>query len=68
MKNLTKRELEVLSLLTKGLSNIEIAKELVISRHTVKATMENIYNKLEIHNRILVAIYANKYFENNQIR
>lgn len=67
MKHLTKRETEVLSLLAKGLSNVEIAKELVISKHTVKAIIENIYNKLEIHNRILVAIYATKYFENNPI-
>lgn len=64
MKNLTKRELEVLSLLTKGLSNVEIAKELIISRHTVKAILEKVYDKLELHNRVLVAVYVAKYIEN----
>lgn len=67
MKNLTKRESEVLCLLAKGLTNMEIAEELIISRHTVKAILENVYDKLGIHNRVLVAIYATKYIENNLV-
>lgn len=68
MKNLTKREIEVVNLLTKGLSNAEIAEELIISKHTVKSILESIYDKLDLHNRVLVAVYAAKYFENNQTK
>ena len=57
MKKLTKREEEVIELLVKGLTNKKIAESLFISVHTVKATLENIYDKLNIHNRILVGIY-----------
>lgn len=48
---LSKREREVLLLLAKGLSNERIAEELVISYHTVRAHVRNIYGKLEVHNR-----------------
>ena len=57
MKNLTKREEEVIELLVKGLTNKKIAESLFISVHTVKATLENIYDKLNVHSRILVGIY-----------
>lgn len=49
--SLSKREREVLLLLAKGLSNERIAEELVISYHTVRAHVRNIYSKLEVHNR-----------------
>lgn len=68
MKNLTKREIEVVNLLAKGLSNTEIAEKLIISKHTVKSILENVYDKLDLHNRVLVAVYAVKYFENNQTK
>lgn len=68
MKNLTKREIEVVNLLTRGLSNAEIAEELIISKHTVKSILESIYDKLDLRNRVLVAVYATKYFENNQTK
>lgn len=60
MEKLTKRELEVVKLLAKGYTNLEIANELIISKHTVKAILENVYEKLGIHNRVLVAVYAIK--------
>ena len=41
----------MLLLLAKGLSNERIAEELVISYHTVRAHVRNIYGKLEVHNR-----------------
>ena len=62
MKKLTKRELEVLDLLSQGFTNKEISIELNISVHTVKANLENIYEKIGIHNRVLASIY---YFKNN---
>ena len=48
---LTPREREVLGWLAKGLSNSEIAAQLVISEGTVKNHLKNIYGKLEVHNR-----------------
>jgi DNA-binding CsgD family transcriptional regulator len=48
---LTQRELEVLSLLTAGLSNREIATKLYISMGTVKVHIRNIYRKLAVSDR-----------------
>ncbi len=61
MKNLTDTELMVSELVSKGLTNKEIAGKLNISRHTVKAHLENIYLKLEINNRVVLAIMYYKY-------
>ena len=60
MKILTPREYEVANLVAEGKSNNEIAKELCISFHTVKTILENIYEKLEIKNRLLLAVYITK--------
>ena len=46
--SLTKRELEVLSLMAKGYSNDEIKNELFLSKATVLTHICNIYQKLEI--------------------
>jgi LuxR family maltose regulon positive regulatory protein len=43
--------LEVLHLLADGLSNPEIARQLVISLPTVKSHTRNIYGKLGVHSR-----------------
>ena len=48
---LTPRELEVLALLTRHLTNKEIAEELVVSPSTVKTHTLNIYRKLEVNGR-----------------
>jgi DNA-binding NarL/FixJ family response regulator len=48
---LTERESEVLSLLSKGLANKQIAVELGISEHTVKFHVSSIYTKLNVTNR-----------------
>jgi LuxR family maltose regulon positive regulatory protein len=48
---LSERELEVLQLLAKGLSNQEIANRLYLSKHTVKVHARNIYSKLGVGNR-----------------
>lgn len=49
---LTDRELEVLQQLSKGLKNQAIADNLFLSFSTVKKHIENIYSKLQAHNRI----------------
>ena len=53
---LTIREREVLRLVTKGLSNQEIADELVISIHTTKTHVGNIMTKLGAHDRAQLVI------------
>jgi LuxR family maltose regulon positive regulatory protein len=48
---LSARELELLQLIAKGLSNREIARQLVLSLPTVKWHASNIYGKLAVKNR-----------------
>lgn len=55
---LTKREMEVLKLIANGLSNAEIAEQLVISDHTVKGHVSNIFSKLHLADRTKAAVYA----------
>jgi two-component system NarL family response regulator len=55
---LTDRELEVLRLVAKGMSNKEIAGELVIAENTVKNHVRNILEKLELRTRMEAAMFA----------
>ncbi len=55
---LTDRELEVLKLVAKGMSNREIAEELYISENTVKNHVRNILEKLHLHSRMQAVTYA----------
>jgi DNA-binding NarL/FixJ family response regulator len=55
---LTAREVEVLRLVASGLTNAQIAQQLVISTRTVNAHMRSIYNKLEISSRTAATRYA----------
>lgn len=56
--DLTERELDVLKLIANGLSNSQIAGELVISENTVKGHVSNILSKLHLADRTQVAVYA----------
>lgn len=56
--HLTPREHEVLERIARGLSNHEIAKELNISLSTVQFHVSNIFEKLDVHNRIEAATFA----------
>lgn len=55
---LTKREQEVLGLLTMGLTNAQIAERLVVSLSTVNTHVRSIYNKLEVTSRSAATRYA----------
>ncbi len=55
---LSERELEVLRLLSTGLSNKEIAPILFISESTVKTHIEHIINKLGVSDRVQAAVWA----------
>jgi NarL family two-component system response regulator LiaR len=55
---LTARELEILKLIANGLSNRDIADQLVISEHTVKGHVSNIFSKLHLADRTKAAVYA----------
>jgi len=50
--SLTKREIEILEQTAKGLSYNQIGENLFISPKTVRKHIENIYNKLQVHNKM----------------
>lgn len=55
---LTDREMQVLELVARGMSNREIATDLTISENTVKNHVRNILDKLQLHSRMEAALYA----------
>jgi len=55
---LTERELEVLHLISEGMSNKEIADRLIITVNTVKTYIKNIYEKLGVNRRVQVVTRA----------
>ena len=52
LEQLTEREVEVLRYMAEGLSNPEIARRLYLSPNTLKAHAQNIFMKLDVHNRL----------------
>ena len=56
----TRRELEVLKLLSKGYTNSKIASELFISIHTVQSHRKNMFKKINIHSVNELIAYAFK--------
>lgn len=59
--SLTKREVEVLEQLSKGLSYTVIADNLILSPSTVRKHIENIYKKLQVHSKIEAVEKARNY-------
>ncbi len=55
---MTKREKEVISFLSNGMSNKEIGQKMHISTYTVKSHVHNIMEKLALHTRLEIANYS----------
>jgi len=58
---LTNRETDILEHLSKGLNYNEIADNLIISPSTVRKHIENIYKKLQVHNKMEAVLMAQKH-------
>ena len=58
---LTPREVDVLRLVAAGKANPEIAQSLVLSTRTVERHIQNIYNKLSVHNRVEATNWAREH-------
>lgn len=55
---LSEREVEIMGLIASGMRNTEIAQELLISPHTVRNHVANIFAKLQMHSRLELAACA----------
>lgn len=67
MVTLTPREREVLSLLSHGLSNRQIAKDLFLSEHTIRTHVQNLRSKLNVRSKFQAAVLAMQVAPGHQV-
>ncbi|MFM9986811.1 MAG: LuxR C-terminal-related transcriptional regulator [Flavobacteriales bacterium] len=58
--NISERELEIITLIAEGYTNVEIAEKLFLSPHTVNTHRKNILSKLGVNNTAAIVMYAVK--------
>lgn len=61
LESLTRRERVIVKMLAEGLAIREIGRRLVVSQHTVRTHMQNLYAKLGCHSRLDVVRFAARY-------
>ncbi len=58
LQQLTEREVEVLRLLARGMTNAEVANELYLGEATIKTHVSNVLTKLELRDRAQAVVFA----------
>jgi len=58
--NISEREIEIITLIAEGYTNVEIAEKLFLSPHTVNTHRKNILQKLGVNNTAAIVMYAVK--------
>ncbi|NLS11746.1 helix-turn-helix transcriptional regulator [Vibrio sp. SM6] len=66
MVPLTKRERQIITLLSNGDSNQQIARTLSVSENTVKTHLHNIFRKIDVRNRVQALIWAKDHLSFHQ--
>jgi ATP/maltotriose-dependent transcriptional regulator MalT len=66
-KALSKREREILVLVAQGCTNLEIGQRLSIARTTVRTHLENIFEKLSVHDRTEAVVKCFFSVENQKV-
>ncbi len=64
---LTKREQQIITFLSMGASNQQIAEQLYVSENTVKTHLHNIFKKIDVKNRVQALIWAEENFSDNPL-